>query len=53
MLNTKIKGYNVERKGRIFVVSAPSGTGKTVLVNEILKLKNKKKLLCSFFLSPD
>lgn len=48
MLNTKIKGYNVERKGRIFVVSAPSGTGKTVLVNEILKLKNNFVLSVSY-----
>ena len=28
---------SADRRGRIFVISAPSGTGKTTLVNNLLK----------------
>ncbi len=32
-------------RGKLFIVSAPSGTGKTTLINELLKRWNQKKSL--------
>lgn len=47
-MNNSLKGYTVQRRGRIFVISAPSGTGKTSIINEILKLKKNMLLSVSY-----
>jgi len=47
-MNNSLKGYSIQRRGRIFVISAPSGTGKTSIINEILKLKNDILLSVSY-----
>ncbi len=47
-MNNSLKGYTIQRRGRIFVISAPSGTGKTSIINEILKLKKNIVLSVSY-----
>ena len=47
-MNNSLNGYTVQRRGRIFVISAPSGTGKTSIINEILKLKKNIVLSVSY-----
>lgn len=48
MIDFHVKNFKLFRKGKIFVISAPSGTGKTVLVNEILKSCPNMRLSVSY-----
>ena len=48
MMNVHVRNFKLARRGKIFVISAPSGTGKTVLVNEILKSNDNIRLSVSY-----
>ena len=48
MMDLHVRNFKLLRKGKIFVISAPSGTGKTVLINEILKSRPNMRLSVSY-----
>jgi len=47
-MNCSPRNFNVQKRGKLFVVSAPSGAGKTSIINSLLKSKQDITLSVSY-----